>query len=73
MKFTETPAEKQMRVLAEYEALWKGNKNAHEFEARFEECITELELVGLGRNDRELLLTYLQKVGPQNATEIQKG
>eukprot|EP00969_Alexandrium_andersonii_P249360 11020657-Alexandrium_andersonii.AAC.1 len=24
MKFTATPVEKQMRVLAEYEALWKG-------------------------------------------------
>eukprot|EP00969_Alexandrium_andersonii_P277156 12250814-Alexandrium_andersonii.AAC.1 len=61
-----------MRVLAEYDALWKGNKTAHEFEARFEECITDLELGGFGRNDRVLLLTYLQKVGPQSATEIQK-
>eukprot|EP00969_Alexandrium_andersonii_P070937 3132494-Alexandrium_andersonii.AAC.1 len=64
VKFTETPTEKQTRVLAEYEALWKGNKTAHQFEALFEEAITELELVGLGKNDRELLLTYLQKVGP---------
>eukprot|EP00969_Alexandrium_andersonii_P184432 8148014-Alexandrium_andersonii.AAC.1 len=61
-----------MRVLAEYEALWKGNKTARRFEALFEEAITELELVGLGRNDRELLLTCLQKVGPQAAAEIQK-
>eukprot|EP00973_Karenia_brevis_P063124 8776175-Karenia_brevis.AAC.1 len=61
--------EKQMRVLTEYEALWKGNKTAHQFEAQFEEAITELELAGLGKNDRELLLAYLQKVGPANATE----
>eukprot|EP00969_Alexandrium_andersonii_P046367 2035033-Alexandrium_andersonii.AAC.1 len=61
MKFTETPTEKQMRVLAEHEALWKGSKTAHQFEALFEEAITELELAGRGRNDRELLLTYLQK------------
>ena len=31
-----------------------------------------MELAGLGKNDRELLLAYLQKVGPANATEIQK-
>eukprot|EP00969_Alexandrium_andersonii_P073186 3228965-Alexandrium_andersonii.AAC.1 len=61
MKFTETPAAKQMRALAEHEALWKGNTTARRFEALFEEAITELELVGLGKNDRELLLTYLQK------------
>eukprot|EP00969_Alexandrium_andersonii_P222437 9824026-Alexandrium_andersonii.AAC.1 len=63
----EAPTEKQMRVLAEYEALRKGNKTARQFEALFEESITELELAGLGRNDRELLLTYLRKVGPQAA------
>eukprot|EP00969_Alexandrium_andersonii_P202701 8956736-Alexandrium_andersonii.AAC.1 len=61
-----------MRVLAEYGALWKWNKTAHQFEALFEELITVLGLVGLGRNDRELLLTYLQKVGPQSVAEIQK-
>eukprot|EP00969_Alexandrium_andersonii_P038078 1669202-Alexandrium_andersonii.AAC.1 len=72
MKFTEAPAEKQMRALAEYEAPWKGNKTAHQFEALLEEAITELELTGLGKNDRVLLLTYLQKVGPQSAAEIQK-
>eukprot|EP00969_Alexandrium_andersonii_P226521 10003220-Alexandrium_andersonii.AAC.1 len=73
MKFIEAPTEKQMRVLAEYDALWKGNKAAHQFEALFEEAITEVGLVGLGKNDRELLLTYMQKVGPQSAAEIQKG
>eukprot|EP00969_Alexandrium_andersonii_P029644 1294122-Alexandrium_andersonii.AAC.1 len=61
MKFTETPTEKQMRVLAEYETLRKGDKTEHQFEALFEEATTELKLVGLGKNDRELSLTYLQK------------
>eukprot|EP00969_Alexandrium_andersonii_P246080 10874157-Alexandrium_andersonii.AAC.1 len=61
-----------MRVLAEYEALWKGTRTAHQFEAQFEEAITELELAGLGKNDPELLLASLQKVGPANANEIQK-
>ena len=52
--------------------MWKGNKTAHQFEALFEEAVTELELVGLGKSQRELLLGYLQKVGPQSASEIQK-
>ena len=72
MKFTETPMERQMRVLGEFEALWKGNKTAHQFEAAFEEALTELELAGLAKAERELLLAYLQKVGPKLAAEIQK-
>ena len=51
---------KQMRVSAEWDALWKGNKTARQFEALFEEAATELELVGLGKSQRELLLGYLQ-------------
>ena len=64
--------EKKARVSAEWDALRKGIKIAHQFEALFEEAVTELELVGLGKNQRELLLGYLQKVGPQSASEIQK-
>ena len=55
MKFTETPMERQVRVLGEFDALWKGNKTAHQFEAAFEEALAELELVGLAKNERELL------------------
>ena len=72
MRFIETPMEKQMRVLGEWDGLWKGNKTALQFEAAFEESITELELAGLAKNERELLLGYLQKIGPQVATEVQK-
>jgi hypothetical protein len=72
MKFVETPMERQMRVLGEWDALWKGQKTALQFEALFEEAVTELELAGLAKNERELLLGYLQKVGPQLAADIQK-
>ena len=72
MKFTETPMERQMRVLGEFDALWKGQKTAHQFEAAFEEALTELELAGLAKNDRELLLAYLQKIGAKLAAEVQK-
>ena len=72
MKFVETAIEKQMRLTSEWDALWKGNLSGHQFEALFEEAITELELAGLGKNQRELLLGHVQKVGPQWAAEIQK-
>jgi hypothetical protein len=72
MRFIETPMERQMRVLGEWDGLWKGNRSALQFEAVFEETITELELAGLAKNERELLLGYLQKIGPQLAAEVQK-
>ena len=72
MKFIETPMERQMRELSEWDGLWKGQKSAHQFEVVFEEAVTELELAGLGKNERELLLGYLQKVGLQTAAEVQK-
>ena len=59
-----------MRLTNEWDALWKGATTAHQFEAVFEEATTELELAGLAKNQRELLLGYLQKVGPQPAAEI---
>ena len=64
MKFSETPMEKQMRVSAEWDALWKGNKTAHQFDALFEEAVTELELVGMGKNQRELLFGVPAKGRP---------
>ncbi len=72
MRFIETPMERQMRVLGEWDSLWKGNRSALQFEAVFEESVTELELSGLAKNERELLLGYLQKIGPQLAAEVQK-
>ena len=72
MKFIETPMERQMRVLGEWDNLWKGNRSALQFEAVFEEAVTELELAGLAKIERELLLGYLQKIGPQLAAEVQK-
>jgi hypothetical protein len=72
MRFVETPMEKPMRVLQEWEALTKGRSSALQFEPLWDEALAELESVGLGRSARELLLAYLQKVGPQHAADIQK-
>ncbi len=56
MNFMETPMKRQLRSLAEFDKLWKGSKTAHQFETTFEEATTELELSGLTKNERELLL-----------------
>ena len=46
----------------EWDQLWKGQKTGLEFEASFEEAITELELAGLGKSKLDLKLDYLSKV-----------
>ena len=63
MRFVEGTQEKQMRELKEWEDLSKGKKSALQFEPLWEECLAELEAVGLARNERELKLNYLSKVG----------
>ncbi len=50
----------------------KRSRSALQFEAIFEESVTELELAGLVKNERELLLGYLQKIGLQMAAEVQQ-
>ena len=55
MQFIETPMERQMRVTGEWDSLWKGQKTALQFEAAFEESVTDLEIAGIGKSQRELL------------------
>ena len=43
MRFSETPMEKQMRVLSEWEGLSKGKLNGLAFEAKWEEALAELD------------------------------
>ena len=63
-RFVETDLKKQNRVNKEFTALTKGDKTALEFEPLWLRCKTEMERAGLGKNDRELFLIYLDKVGP---------
>ena len=72
LRFTETVTEKQMRVLKEWDDLFKDKKSALAFEPLWERAVAELENSGLARNPRELMLNYLSKVGPTLAREIQK-
>ena len=71
-RFAESPMEKQMRVLSEWDNLSKGKLNALAFEAKWEEALAELETVGLARGERELTLNYLTKIGPNLAAEVQR-
>ena len=72
MRFSESDLERQMRVKGEWDQLWKGQKTGLEFEASFEEAITELELAGLGKSKLDLKLDYLTKVGASLAADILK-
>ena len=72
MRFVESNIEKQMRVLSEWEGLTKGKLSALQFEPQWEESLAELEAIGLARNERELCLNYLTKIGPTLASEVQR-
>ena len=72
LRFIETPLEKQMRVINEWDNLSKGKLSALQFEPQWEEKLAELETAGLGRNERELMLNYLGKIGPQMQSDIMK-
>ena len=61
-----------MRVLSEWDNLSKGKQTALQFESQWEESLAELECNGLGRNDRELVLCYLTKIGPALAADVQR-
>ena len=72
MRFVESNMEKQMRVLNEWEGLTKGKLSALQFEPQWEESLAELEAIGLARNERELCLNYLTKIGPALASDVQR-
>ena len=71
MRFSETPMEKQMRILNEWEHLENGKLSALAFEPRWEQALAELETVGLACNTLDLILNYLSKIGPSLAADVQ--
>ena len=72
LRFSESTMEKQMRVLSEWENLAKGKVSALAFEPVWERALAELETVGLARGETELTLTYLSKIGPSLAADVQR-
>ena len=59
MEFKEGLLEKQQRLNGEWRTLSRGRQSALEFQATFENIVSEMELAGMGKSDRDLLLGYL--------------
>ena len=71
LKFCETAMERQLRVRKEWDSLTKTrHTTALQFEARWEELLTELEECGLGKTELDKFLAYVAKMGPQLGEEI---
>ena len=64
MQFLENPTERQLRVRNEFEVLHKGTMDIYEFETEWMRITTELDEVGLTRNEHSLYLDYISKIGP---------
>jgi len=64
--------ERQGRVQRKFSNLHKGNLKGLQFQPLLEQAVDELDLVSLGKSSRELLLAYLEKIGPKYRNEILK-
>ncbi|CAK0832647.1 unnamed protein product [Prorocentrum cordatum] len=72
MEFKEGLLEKQQRLNAEWRTLSRGKMSALEFQATFENIAAEMELAGMGKSDRDLLLGYLALIPPAHRAEVLK-
>ncbi|CAK0835569.1 unnamed protein product [Prorocentrum cordatum] len=72
MEFKEGLLEKQQRLNAEWRTLSRGKMSALEFQATFENIVAEMELAGMGKSDRDLLLSYLALIPPSHRAEVLK-
>ena len=71
-EFKEGLLEKQQRLNGEWMALSRGKKTALEFLPVFEALVSEMELSGMGKSDRDLLLTYLSLIPPAYRADVLK-
>jgi len=62
MEFKEGVLEKQQRLDQEWRHLFRGKKSALEFAPVFEEIVSNLELAGVGKSERDVLLHYLSTI-----------
>ena len=73
LEFRESLLDKQQRINAEWRTLARGKMSALEFQASFESVVAEMELAGMGKSDRDLLLGYLALIPPgHRADEVLK-
>ena len=71
-EFREGLLEKQQRLNGEWKNLSRGRKTALEFMPVFESLVSEMELAGMGKSDRDLLLGYLGLIPPNHRPDVLK-
>ena len=72
LEFKEGLLEKQPRLNGDWRTLTRGKMTALEFQATFENIAAEMELAGMGKPDRDLLLGYLALIPPGHRGEVLK-
>ena len=71
-EFAEGQIERQCRITKEWIEVQKGDLSALQFLPLFEAAVGELELAGLAKIQRELLLSYLDRMGAKHRGEVLK-
>ena len=69
-EFREGLLEKQQRLNGEWTNLSRGRKTALEFMPVFESLVSEMELAGIGKSDRDLLLRYLGLIPANHRPDV---
>ena len=72
LEFREGLIEQQTRADRLFENCSKGKLSAVQFLPVWEAVVAELDLKGIGKSDRELLLAYMKRCGPAARTEVLK-
>ena len=72
MRRPQDTALKQQRLNGEWKNLSRGRKTALEFMPVFESRVSEMELAGMGKSDRDLLLGYLGLIPPNHRPDVLK-
>ncbi|MDA8582659.1 hypothetical protein N9L68_00470, partial [bacterium] len=71
-EFKEGLLEKQQRLNGEWKVLARGKKSALEFRPILESLVSEMELSGMGKSYRDLLLGYLARIPPAHRSDVRK-
>ena len=73
LEFKETATERQLWVRQEWDTLYKTeNLTALQFEAKWVRLIADLTECGRCKTGLELLLAYVEKMGPNLGEEVRK-
>ena len=72
VKFREAYQERLIRVIRDYEDLHKVKMTADQSEPLWQNCIMEMELVGMSQNSTMLYMGYLQRLDSHQRLEFQQ-